>query len=72
MGEQPLDVLDGAVGDSVRVRLKSGDVYLGALSGYDTHMNLVLEAAATDPAEEERAVEDTTVIRGDNVISIRP
>ena len=60
-GNRPLDVLEAAVGDEVRVVLKDGDVYEGRLVGYDQHMNLVVE----DP-------DNTTIIRGDNVVSIRP
>ncbi|PSQ43180.1 Like-Sm ribonucleoprotein core [Halobacteriales archaeon SW_7_68_16] len=61
MGEQPLETLDAAVGRAVTVRLKSGDEHEGELRGYDQHMNVVL----ADPETE-----DTTIIRGDNVVSI--
>ena len=61
---RPLDVLEEAVGSQVTVELKGGDRHEGRLAGYDQHMNLVVE---TGPAGE-----DTTVIRGDNVVSIRP
>jgi small nuclear ribonucleoprotein len=60
-GNRPLDVLEAAVGDQVVVTLKDGEVHKGALVGYDQHMNLVVEAA-----------DNTTIIRGDNVVSIRP
>jgi small nuclear ribonucleoprotein len=60
-GNRPLDVLEAAVGDQVVVTLKDGEVHEGALVGYDQHMNLVVEAA-----------DNTTIIRGDNVVSIRP
>ena len=76
MSGQPLDVLESAVGDEVRVRLKSGETYTGTLAGYDQHMNLVLEevvdAAGKEASGGETAVEDTTIIRGDNVVSISP
>ena len=75
MSGQPLDVLESAVDDEVTVRLKSGEAYTGTLSGYDQHMNLVLEdvvdAFDAEP-ESPQAVEDTTIIRGDNVVSIHP
>ncbi|PSQ61062.1 MAG: Like-Sm ribonucleoprotein core [Halobacteriales archaeon SW_8_66_22] len=58
---RPLDVLEASVGGTVTVQLKDGDVYEGRLAGYDQHMNLVVEEG-----------EDTTIIRGDNVVSIRP
>ena len=61
-GNRPLDVLEASVGETVTVTLKDGGVYEGTLAGYDQHMNLVVE-------EEGR---DTTIIRGDNVVSIRP
>lgn len=59
---RPLDVLEAAVGESVTIRLKDGQVYEGTLEGYDQHMNLVVDTV--------EAPEDTTVIRGDNVVSI--
>jgi small nuclear ribonucleoprotein len=58
---RPLDVLDAAVGSHVEVRLKDGETYEGTLTGYDQHMNLVLDAD-----------DNTTIIRGDNVVSITP
>jgi small nuclear ribonucleoprotein len=60
-GNRPLDVLEASVGKSVTVHLKGGEVYEGTLAGYDQHMNLVVEEA-----------KDTTIIRGDNVVSINP
>lgn len=60
-GNRPLDVLEDAVGDEVTVNLKDGETYTGVLTSYDQHMNLVVE-------EDE----DTTIIRGDNVVSIQP
>ncbi|MXR52621.1 Like-Sm ribonucleoprotein core [Halovenus sp. WSH3] len=60
-GNRPLDVLETSVGDTVTVQLKDGEIYEGVLAGYDQHMNLVVEES-----------EDTTIIRGDNVVSIRP
>jgi small nuclear ribonucleoprotein len=60
-GNRPLDVLEDSVGNAVTVHLKDGEAYTGILEGYDQHMNLVI-------AEDE----DITIIRGDNVVSIRP
>ena len=59
---RPLDVLEAAVGNEVAVQLKDGQLREGVLTGYDQHMNLVVEL----PGEKE----DTTVIRGDNVVTI--
>jgi small nuclear ribonucleoprotein len=61
MSGRPLDVLEAALGSSVTVQLKGGELYEGELTGYDQHMNLVIEEG-----------EDTTIIRGDNVVSINP
>jgi small nuclear ribonucleoprotein len=61
MAGRPLDVLEETLGEHVAVNLKGGEVFEGVLTGYDQHMNLVIE-------EDE----DTTIIRGDNVVSIQP
>jgi small nuclear ribonucleoprotein len=70
MDGRPLDVLEDAQdrGGAVRVRLKGGEEYRGTLAGYDQHMNLVLTAPEGEAGDA--AVEDTTVIRGDNVVTI--
>ena len=74
MSGRPLDVLEASLGERVAVRLKSGDEYVGDLAGYDQHMNLVLEDVSIPESgvEEHAPVEDTTIIRGDNVVSITP
>lgn len=59
MAGRPLDVLEESLGAVVTISLKDGETYTGELTGYDQHMNLVVESD-----------EDTTVIRGDNVVSI--
>lgn len=61
MAGQPLDVLDATIGTEVSVQLKEGETHTGELAGYDQHMNLVIEDGSS---------KDTTVIRGDNVVSI--
>ena len=53
-------MLEASLGESVTVQLKGGEMFEGELTGYDQHMNLVIED------------EDTTIIRGDNVVSINP
>lgn len=78
MSGRPLDVLEESLDESVTVRLKDGTAFTGSLAGYDQHMNLVLDPPALDEDVEEggvdeiavEAVEDTTIIRGDNVVSI--
>ncbi|MFB6251328.1 MAG: LSM domain-containing protein [Halobellus sp.] len=76
MSGRPLDVLEAALEDVVTITLKDGTAYYGTLAGYDQHMNAVLEPARdvdeTLRAElEVTAVEDTTIIRGDNVVTIQ-
>jgi small nuclear ribonucleoprotein len=61
MTGRPLDVLEETLGERVTVLLKGGEQYDGVLTGYDQHMNLVVEAD-----------DNTTIIRGDNVVSIEP
>ncbi|MFB6070172.1 MAG: LSM domain-containing protein [Halanaeroarchaeum sp.] len=63
MSGRPLDVLEDTLDDPVTVRLKGGEEFTGVLAGYDQHMNLVVE----DPDGD-----NTTVIRGDNVVTIEP
>ncbi|WP_232686041.1 LSM domain-containing protein [Halobacterium zhouii] len=60
MSGRPLDILEDSLEETVTVRLKGGEEFTGVLTGYDQHMNLVVEG------------EDTTVIRGDNVVTIEP
>lgn len=61
MTDRPLDVLEETLGAEVSVTLKGGEMYTGVLSGYDQHMNLVLDDD-----------DNVTIIRGDNVVSIQP
>jgi small nuclear ribonucleoprotein (snRNP)-like protein len=75
MSGRPLDVLEDSLHDIVTVRLKDGELYRGELGGYDQHMNLTLDPApeeAEDGDEGATRVRDTTIIRGDNVVSILP
>jgi Small nuclear ribonucleoprotein, LSM family len=80
MSGRPLDVLEASLEEAVTIRLKDGTAFTGTLAGYDQHMNVVLDPSAGvegDELEEggvdeiaTEAVEDTTIIRGDNVVSI--
>ena len=60
MSGRPLDVLEASVGEVVTVCLKGDAEHVGTLTGYDQHMNVVIE-------DED---DNTIVIRGDNVVSI--
>ncbi len=75
MGDRPLDALESALDEPVTVNLKDGTARYGLLDGYDQHMNVVLAPAERDsdgPLDEIPAerIRDTTVIRGDNVVSV--
>jgi small nuclear ribonucleoprotein len=74
MSGRPLDVLEESLDEPVTVHLKDGDSFYGTLSGYDQHMNVVLDAAeASDDVLGELdvvEVDNTTIIRGDNVVSV--
>ncbi|MFB6104372.1 MAG: LSM domain-containing protein [Halobacteriaceae archaeon] len=70
MGGRPLDVLEAALEEPVTVELKDGATYRGELSGYDQHMNLVLDPMAGSK-DDVAGIRDTTVIRGDNVVTIQ-
>jgi len=79
---RPLDVLERAVGQHVAVVLKGGERFSGELAGFDQHMNVVLdppptgEEPSTDAADSASdtpdGVDNTTVIRGDNLLLIEP
>ncbi|WP_224268766.1 LSM domain-containing protein [Haloprofundus salinisoli] len=73
MSGRPLDVLEASLNESVTVQLKDGTSYFGTLAGYDQHMNVVLEASLDGDVSgglDVEEVEDTTIIRGDNVVTI--
>ncbi|MFB6079474.1 MAG: LSM domain-containing protein [Haloferacaceae archaeon] len=73
MSGRPLDVLEDALDRPVTVHLKDGRAFHGTLAGYDQHMNVVLDPPEDDEPtldEDVRAVGDTTVIRGDNLVTI--
>ncbi|MFC4359340.1 LSM domain-containing protein [Halobium salinum] len=78
MSGRPLDVLEASLDEPVTVSLKDGTAFFGVLAGYDQHMNVVLEDAADAPTLDDalgdldvESVEDTTIIRGDNVVAIK-
>lgn len=70
MSGRPLDVLEASLGEDVTVRLKGGELFEGVLTGYDQHMNLVLEDVSVDDSAEAEVYGETTIIRGDNLVSI--
>ena len=69
MTGRPLDVLEEALDTPVTVRLKDDTAHFGVLAGYDQHMNVVLDPTELEGSADDE-IEDTTIIRGDNVVSI--
>ena len=67
----PLQALEKALGQRVLLVLKDGRVIEGTLSGFDEHMNLVLDGAEERSEAGKRAV-GTLVLRGNHVVSIAP
>ncbi len=72
MGQRPLDVLNRALGSSVLVGLKGGRELRGRLSGFDVHVNIVLEEAEEVQSGEASKRYGTMIIRGDSVVFISP
>lgn len=72
MAQRPLDVLNRALGSSVLVGLKGGREFRGKLSGFDIHINLVLEETDEIHGNETVKRYGMMVIRGDSVIFISP
>ncbi|WP_338739602.1 LSM domain-containing protein [Haloplanus salilacus] len=78
MSGRPLDVLEASLDEDVTVHLKDGRAFHGVLGGYDQHMNVVIEpvddvddideGVLGDPDLER--IDNTTIIRGDNVVTI--
>ena len=68
--QRPLDVLNRALGSSVLVSLKGGKEFRGKLSGFDVHVNLVLEEAEEIQGGQTARRYGTMIIRGDNVVFI--
>ncbi len=72
MAQRPLDVLNRALGSSVLVGLKGGREFRGKLSGFDMHINLVLEETDEIHGNETVKRYGMMIIRGDSVIFISP
>ncbi|MEM2874872.1 MAG: LSm family protein [Candidatus Hadarchaeales archaeon] len=72
MTQRPLDVLNRALGSPVLVGLKGGRELRGKLSGFDVHVNLVLEEAEEIQGGEAVKRYGVMVIRGDSVVYISP
>ncbi|MBS7609947.1 hypothetical protein KEJ19_05200 [Candidatus Bathyarchaeota archaeon] len=72
MEQMPLQVLEMSLGKIVLVRLRGGRSIRGKLTGYDQHMNLVLEGAEDVTDSSNTKPLGAIIVRGDNVIIISP
>jgi small nuclear ribonucleoprotein len=66
-----LQALEKALGQRVLLVLKDGRAIEGTLSGFDEHMNLVLEGAEEHSEAGKKSL-GTLVLRGNHVVSIAP
>ncbi len=69
---RPLSVLNRNIGNNVIVELKYGKEYRGKLSGYDPHLNLVMEDVKEFINGEKNKEMEKALVRGDNVIYVSP
>ena len=72
MAEKPLDVIHKSLETNVIVELKGSREFRGKLTGYDIHMNLVLEE--TEELNDGEPIRSLghVVVRGDNVVLVSP
>ena len=69
---RPLTVLNNNLGNNVIVELRYNKEYRGTLSGYDPHLNLVLEDVKEFINGEKIREMDKALVRGDNVVYVSP
>jgi small nuclear ribonucleoprotein len=65
----PLSVLEKSVNQRITLLLKDKRVLEGKLTGYDEHMNLVLDDCE-ETVDDTRRRLGTVVLRGSNLVSI--
>ncbi len=67
----PMKLLEENLNKKVVLLLKDNRSLEGVLSGYDEHMNMVLEDVEESSQESKRRL-GTVVIRGSNIVRIVP
>ncbi|MBN2141857.1 small nuclear ribonucleoprotein [Candidatus Woesearchaeota archaeon] len=72
MEMRPLDALNKARGKRVIVELKNGRQYVGSLSAFDIHINVVLEDAEERVEGEVKRKLGNVFVRGDTITIISP
>jgi small nuclear ribonucleoprotein len=70
MEMRPLDALNKARGKRVIVDLKNSKQYVGTLSAFDIHINIVLDDAEERHEGEVRRKLGTVFVRGDTITII--
>ena len=69
---RPLDALNKARGKRVIVELKNNKSFVGTLSAFDIHINVVLEEAEEIIEGEVKRKLGVVFIRGDTITIISP
>jgi len=69
---RPFDLLNGAMGNPVLVKLKGERQLRGKLKAFDQHMNLVMEETEAMEDNEVKEKIGTVIVRGDNIIYVSP
>lgn len=67
----PMKLLEENVNKKVVLLLKDNRSLEGILSGYDEHMNMVLEEVEESSTDSKRRL-GTVVVRGSNIVRIAP
>ncbi len=67
----PMKMLEENLNKKVSLLLKDNRTLEGILSGYDDHMNMVLDEVEENAEETTKKI-GTVVIRGSNVVRIVP
>ena len=66
----PVGVLQKALNKKINVLLKDGRILEGKLTGFDDHLNLVLDDTMETTEDESQRRLGTIILRGNNVITI--
>lgn len=70
--ERPLDLLNASKGKEVLVQLKGDKAFVGTLSAFDIHINVVLDNAKEIENGQVKKNIGLTFLRGDTIIYISP
>ncbi len=66
----PLDVLKNALDKKVALLVKDGRTLEGNLSGFDDHMNMVIDETTEITTDGTERRLGTVVLRGNNIIRV--